>query len=104
SVNTRLATDDLLHRAQRLGKQVHVWTVNEPRAMRRLIEHGVDNVITDDPERFLEIRRERASLGDGQRLLLACASLLAGGGGGRRGSAFGGVAVPGGGGGAGGGP
>jgi glycerophosphoryl diester phosphodiesterase len=76
SVNTRLATDDLLHRARRLGKQVHVWTVNEPRAMRRLIEHGVDNVITDDPERFLEIRRERSSLGDGQRLLLACRYLL----------------------------
>ena len=76
SVNAKLATDDLLHRARRLGKQVHVWTVNEPRAMRRLIEHGVDNVITDDPERFLEIRRERSSLGDGQRLLLACRYLL----------------------------
>jgi len=27
--------------------EVHVWTVNEPREMRRLVERGVDGIVTD---------------------------------------------------------
>jgi glycerophosphoryl diester phosphodiesterase len=76
SVNIKLATDRLLRKAQRQGKQIHVWTVNEPREMRRLIEHGVNNIITDHPDRFLAIKEERAGLGDGQRLLLTCRYML----------------------------
>jgi glycerophosphoryl diester phosphodiesterase len=76
SVNAKLVDDRLLRTAKRLGKEVHVWTVNDSRAMRRWIEHGVDNIITDDPERFVEVRSEREELGDTQRLLLACRYLL----------------------------
>ena len=75
-MNAKLANDDLLRTAKRLGKEVHVWTVNDQRAMRRWIERGVDNIITDDPEHFLEVRREHAELGDTQRVLLACRHLL----------------------------
>jgi glycerophosphoryl diester phosphodiesterase len=76
SVNAGYIDDRLLREARRLGKEVHVWTVNEQRAMRRWIERGVDNIITDDPELFLAVREERAELGDVQRLLLACRALL----------------------------
>ncbi len=76
SVNTARATDRLLHEAKRLDKEVHVWTVNSRRDMRRWIERGVNNIITDDPELFLQVRQEREELGDVQRLLLACRYLL----------------------------
>lgn len=34
------------------GKSVHVWTVDEPAAMRRFATLGVDAVITNHPERW----------------------------------------------------
>jgi glycerophosphoryl diester phosphodiesterase len=36
--------------AQSLGLKVVVWTVNEPADMRRLIEWGVDGIISDRPD------------------------------------------------------
>ncbi len=40
---------DMLARFSRFGLKVHVWTVNKPDDMRRLIELGVDGIMTDDP-------------------------------------------------------
>ena len=45
--------------AQRLGLQVTPWTVNGVADMRRLIDWGVDGIITDHPERLREVMRER---------------------------------------------
>ncbi|MDE3724223.1 glycerophosphodiester phosphodiesterase [Nocardiopsis sp. N85] len=39
---------DLIHTAHRLGVQVHVWTVNEPQVMERLLDAGVDGIVTDN--------------------------------------------------------
>jgi phosphatidylglycerol phospholipase C len=44
-----------LDNARAANKLVFVWTVNEPRLMRRWIRKGVDGVITDDPEEFKRI-------------------------------------------------
>ena len=45
-------------RAQRAGKPVHVWTVDEPREMQRLIDLGVDGIMTDDPATLKRVAAE----------------------------------------------
>lgn len=39
-------------------RRIHVWTVNEPEWMRWCIKTGVDSVLTDDPRKYLEVRRD----------------------------------------------
>jgi glycerophosphoryl diester phosphodiesterase len=46
-------------RAHEAGLQIIAWTVNEPADMRRLIDWGVDGIITDYPDRLREVMRER---------------------------------------------
>ena len=43
-------TPALLAEAKSLALQVLVWTVNDPAAMERLVELGVDGLITDRPD------------------------------------------------------
>jgi glycerophosphoryl diester phosphodiesterase len=62
SLNSAKATPALLRRAHAAGKQVHVWTVNDPEVMVRMLERGVDNVITDDPALLRRVMRERSAL------------------------------------------
>ena len=44
----------------RLGKPTHVWTVNEARVARRLWNHGIRGIISDDPATILDERRRAA--------------------------------------------
>lgn len=41
------------------GKHLHVWTVNDPSRMRRLLDSGVDGVVTDRPDLLDEVISER---------------------------------------------
>jgi glycerophosphoryl diester phosphodiesterase len=43
------------------GLEIHVWTVNEARSMRRLFGHGVDGVFTDRADIGLKVIQELAS-------------------------------------------
>lgn len=43
----RLVTPTLIAAAQRLGIEVHVWTINDPADMVRLAAAGVDGIVTD---------------------------------------------------------
>ncbi|WP_156759743.1 glycerophosphodiester phosphodiesterase family protein [Microbacterium karelineae] len=47
----------LLDAAHRQGVEVHVWTVNEPADMRRLVDLGVDGIVTDRADLALETLR-----------------------------------------------
>lgn len=47
--------DDLVRRAHDAGVRVLVWTVNEPTVMHRLLDCGVDGVITDRPDLLREV-------------------------------------------------
>ena len=47
--------DDLVSRAHDAGVRVIVWTVNDTDTMHRLLDHGVDGVITDRPDLLREV-------------------------------------------------
>ncbi len=48
-----------LHEAKALGLAVVPWTVNEPEAMLRLIDAGVDGIITDYPDTLRTLMAEK---------------------------------------------
>ncbi|GAB2484065.1 PI-PLC domain-containing protein [Jatrophihabitans fulvus] len=47
--------DDLLARAHDAGLRVLVWTVNDSDTMHRLLDAGVDGIITDRPDLLREV-------------------------------------------------
>ena len=51
----RVLTKRLLDTAHSLNLKVHAWTMNEVNDMRRLLNLGVDGLITDYPDRLLPL-------------------------------------------------
>ena len=45
----------LVRQEHKNGRCVNVWTVNDPQSARKLIDWGVDGLITDDPLGILEL-------------------------------------------------
>lgn len=44
---------------QQLGIDLHIWTVNEPADMRRLLSWGVNGLISDYPAKLLQLSSEK---------------------------------------------
>lgn len=58
SVNYKLVDKEFVDKAHANNKEVHVWTVNEPEEMNRLIGLGVDSIITNHPDILKKILSE----------------------------------------------
>jgi glycerophosphoryl diester phosphodiesterase len=79
SVAAPRATPTAIRNAHRMGKAVHVWTVNNPEAMLQMIETGADNIITDEPDVLRRVLEERALLSDPEKLAMRLRVLFGGG-------------------------
>jgi glycerophosphoryl diester phosphodiesterase len=55
-----LITPAVVEKAHHAGLQVVAWTIDEPDQMQRLIETGVDGIITDYPDRLFSVLRDRS--------------------------------------------
>ncbi len=56
----RVVTPKLIRDFHRHGIAVQVWTVNEPEDMERLLDWGVDGIVTDRPDLLREVLLGRA--------------------------------------------
>lgn len=54
----RILTPGLIRGAHAKNIAVHVWTVDEESDMRRLLEWGVDGIVTDRPDRLARVLHE----------------------------------------------
>ena len=59
SPNFNDLTPALVTEAHQLGLEVLPWTVNNPADMARLMDWGVDGLITDHPDRARQVMQER---------------------------------------------
>ncbi|HSG79107.1 MAG TPA: glycerophosphodiester phosphodiesterase family protein, partial [Acidimicrobiia bacterium] len=57
----RVVTRRFVDRAHAAGKHVHVWTVNDPAAMHRLLDLGVDGIVTDRPDILNDVLADRSA-------------------------------------------
>lgn len=76
AVNTGLGSRALLRDAHAAGKDVYVWTVNDPITAYAMISRGVDGIITDDPAMGVRMRAAYNDLDAVQRLVLEVALLI----------------------------
>ena len=51
----------MIDACHRRGMQVHVWTINDPAEMQRLLDLGVDGLMTDRPAVLKQVLVDRAA-------------------------------------------
>lgn len=55
NINRRYVNPRVVRKVHTMGKKVNVWTVNEPEALQKFVNWGVDGIITDFPDRLKAI-------------------------------------------------
>lgn len=56
----RIVRPKFIERCHKAGLQVHVWVVDDPAEMHRLLDMGVDGLMTDDAEALADVMAERS--------------------------------------------
>lgn len=56
-VQHKYATQAIIDKVHEFGKELHVWTVNDPETIETLIKRGVDGIISDYPNLLLKYRK-----------------------------------------------
>lgn len=79
ALSTGSVDEASLRAAGAAGKAVYAWTVNEPAEMERLLDLGVDGLITDQPRRLRQLLEQREALSAEERLRLRVLRWVAGG-------------------------
>jgi glycerophosphoryl diester phosphodiesterase len=70
-VEARSLNARLVRRAHSKGKEVYVWTVDDPAWMFEAASRGCDGLITNKPALAREVLAQRADMGGAERLLIA---------------------------------
>jgi glycerophosphoryl diester phosphodiesterase len=60
NIDFKRIDEQLVERAKAAGKALGAWTVNEPADIQRMLDLGMDPIITDQPERVREMAAARA--------------------------------------------
>lgn len=76
AVNASFVSRSFIRSANRAGKDVCVWTVNDPVTMSTMISLGVNSIFTDKPALARSVLEQRAAMSAPERLMLALAELL----------------------------
>ena len=56
-----IVTPRFIESAHGAGLEVHVWTIDDPTEMHRLLDLGVDGIMTDRPELLKDVLTERGA-------------------------------------------
>lgn len=58
SIEESNVDEDMIIDAHSIGREVHIWTINDPEDLERLLILGVDNIITDHDQEFREALKD----------------------------------------------
>jgi glycerophosphoryl diester phosphodiesterase len=76
AISQGFASSSLIRATQSAGKDIYVWTVNDPLDMSKMISKGVNGLITDEPALVHQVLAFRAGLSTPERLLLWLSEVL----------------------------
>ena len=78
SISAARATPRLVRDLHRRGREIHVWTVDDPENALAMIELGVDNIITGWPAGVRRVLDEWNELADSEKIALMFRNLIVG--------------------------
>ena len=75
SISSTIISESFINRARSMGREIHVWTVNDLESMTRFASLGVNSIITDRPDALSTLLIRKADLSIFQRRVLGILSL-----------------------------